>query len=75
MEKRHYGEFTHSLYVFQLPGPVLGSGIQGSISPERPYGPTGALYIFTKDKRANKHYPCYERIPCRVKGWYKAGTG
>lgn len=55
MEKRHYGEFTHLFYIFQLPGPVLGSGIQGSISPKRTYGPTGVLYAFTKNKRANKH--------------------
>ena len=43
-----------------------------TVSPERIYGP-GALYIFTKDKSANKHYPCYDRILFRVKRYTKQG--
>lgn len=64
----------HSFYIFQLASPVLGFGIQGSINQERVYSPTGALYIFTKGKRANKHYSCYDKILYSVKRWYKTGT-
>lgn len=62
-------------YIFQLPGPVLGSGIQGSIIPKRTYGPIGVLYAFIKNKRANKHIISAMSELCA--GWkgIKAGRG
>lgn len=74
MGKRYYREFTLSFYIFRLPGPVLGSGIQGSVSPERTYGLTGALSLPKTEGQINIISAMTE-FCAGWKGRYKAGPG